>query len=38
MIDPVTGRFEIVQFDDKREIMIANLLETTRLNKYARPM
>ena len=29
MIDPVTGWFEITQYDDKRAIYIANLVETT---------
>ena len=29
MIDPVTGWFEVVQYDDKRGITIANLVETT---------
>ena len=29
MIDPETERFEITQYDDKRAISIANLVETT---------
>ena len=29
MIDPVTGWFEIAQYDDKNAISIANLVETT---------
>ena len=29
MIDPVTGWFEMTQYKDKREISIANLVETT---------
>ena len=28
MIDPVTGWFEITQYDDKRAIPTANLVET----------
>ena len=38
MIDPVTGWFEIVQYDDKRAITIANLVETMWLSRYPRPM
>ena len=38
MIDTVTGWFEIVQYDDKRAITIANLVETTWLSRYPRPM
>ena len=34
MIDPVTGWFEIVQYDDKRSITIANLVETAWLSRY----
>ena len=29
MIDPVTKRFEITQYSDKKSIMIDNLVETT---------
>ena len=29
MINPVTGWFEIAQYDDKKAISIANLVETT---------
>ena len=38
MIDPVTGWLEITQYDDKIEIKIANLVETTWLTIYPRPM
>ena len=36
MIDPLTGWFEIVQYDDKRVIIIANLFETSWLYIYPR--
>ena len=36
MIDPVTGWFEIVQYDDKRAINISNLVENTWLSRYTR--
>ena len=38
MIDPVTGWFEITQYDDKIAISIANLVETTWLTGYTIPM
>ena len=38
MIDHVTGWFEITQYNDKREISITNLVETTWLYRYPRPM
>ena len=38
MIDPVTGWLEITQYDDKRAIPIANLVENKRLTVYPRPM
>ena len=38
MIDPVTVWLEITQYDDKRAILIANLVETTWLSRYPRPM
>ena len=38
MIDPVTGWFEVVQYDDKRAITIANLVETMGLSIYSRPI
>ena len=38
MINPVTGWFEVLQYDDKREISISNLVETTCLTRYHRPM
>lgn len=34
MIDPVTGWFEIIRYDDKRAITIANLVEQTWLSRY----
>ena len=34
MIVHVTGWFEIIQYDDKREISIVNLVETMWLNRY----
>jgi len=37
MIDPATGWFEIVQYDDKRAITIANLVEQQWLTRYPRP-
>ena len=38
MIYPVTGLFKIMQYDDKRAITTSNLVETTWLNRYPRPM
>ena len=38
MIDPLTGWFEISEYDDKRAISIANLVETTWLYRYPRPI
>ena len=38
MIDPVTGWFEITQCDDKRAILITNLVETMWLSRYPRLM
>jgi transposase InsO family protein len=37
MIDPATGWFEIVAYDDKRAITVANMLEQTWLCRYPRP-
>ena len=37
MIDPATGWFEIVQYDDKRAISIANLVEQQWLSRYPWP-
>ena len=37
MIDPATGWFEIIQYLDKRSIMIANLVEQTWLSRYPWP-
>ena len=33
MIDPVTGWFEITQYNNKTEISIADLVETTWLSR-----
>ena len=38
MIDSVTGWFEISQYDDKRAISIANLVENMWLSRYPRPI
>ena len=38
MIYPVTGWFEIVQYYEKREISILNLVENVWLYRYPRPM
>ena len=38
MIDPVTVWFEITQYDNKRALSITNLVETTWLTRYPRPM
>ena len=38
IIDPVTGWFEITQYNDKRVIYISNLVETTWLSIYPRPI
>ena len=38
MIYPVSGWFEVVQSDDKIAITIANLVETTWLSRYPRPI
>ena len=38
MIYPVTGWFEVVSFDDKRAINIANLVENTWMSRYPRPI
>ena len=37
MIDPVTGWFEITQYNDKRAISITNLFGTMWLSRYPRP-
>ena len=34
MIDPITGWFEVVRYDDKRAMTIVNLVENTRLARY----
>ena len=38
VINPVTGWFEIIQYDDKREINVANLVEPMWLSIYPRPI
>ena len=37
MIDPVTGWFEIKQYDDKESITVANIVEQEWLARYPRP-
>ena len=37
MIDPVTGWFKIMQYDIKRVISTAELIETTWLTRYPKP-
>ena len=37
MIDPVTGWFEITDYNNKRVIAIANLVKTAWLSRYPRP-
>ena len=38
MIYPVTGWFEVTQYNDKRATEIAILVEITWLSRYHRPM
>ena len=38
IIDPVTGWLEVVRYDDKIVITIANLVETMWLSRYPRPI
>ena len=38
MIDHVTGWFKTTQYDDKRAMHIVNLVGTTWLARYPRPM
>ena len=38
MIDAETGWLEIVRYDDKRTITIANLVENMWLSRYPRPI
>ena len=38
VIDPVTGWFEIAQYNDKIAMSIADLVETTWLSRYPRPI
>ena len=37
IIDIITGWFKITQYEDKRAISIANLVETMWLTRYPRP-
>ena len=37
MIDPVTGKFKITQYDDKIAISITNPVETMQLPRYPIP-
>ena len=38
IIGPVTGWFETEQYGDKRAISIENLVETTWVSRYPRPI
>ena len=38
MIDPLTGWFLITQYEGKRVILIANLVESMWLSRYPRPI
>ena len=38
MIDPIIGWFEVVGYYDKISISTANLVETTWLYRYSRPI
>ena len=38
MIDPVTGWFEITQYNDKKAMEIANLVKNTWLVRYTWPV
>ena len=38
MIDPVTGWSQVTQYNGKRAMAIANLIGTTWLSRYPRPM
>ena len=37
-MNPVTGQFEVTQYNDKRAIPIANLVETVWLSRYPKPI
>ena len=37
-IDPVTGWFEVTQYNDKRAISIAKSVENTLLSRHPRPI
>ena len=37
MIDPATGWFEIAQYDDKKSMTVANIVEQVWLSRYPRP-
>ena len=37
MIDPLTGWFEITDYNNNRVVAIENLVETTWLSRYPRP-
>ena len=38
MINPVTKWFEVLRYYDKRDITTANLVETTWISRYPRPI
>ena len=38
IIDPITGWFEVIQYNDKRAITIADLVETAWMSRYPIPI
>ena len=38
MIDPVTGLFDVLGYEDKRAMTITNLVKTAWLSRYPRPI
>ena len=38
MADPVTGWFEVTQYKNNKVKSIANLVKTTQMSRYPRPM
>ena len=38
MIDPVAGRFEIIQYNNKKEMGVENLVETAWIISYPWPI
>ena len=37
MIEPITGWFKVMQYNDKKTMMIAKLVETSWLSRYPWP-